>query len=199
MAVKGNAETSYRTGNVNLTPANIGALPLSGGTITSNLTVNGTIKFGKFTCDSTNNNVILSSTGMHLKSSNSAVYCKGTGTYSMNPDGTTYQPVFASAFTQNSSKRYKENFSDITTEEAKKLLDIKTYHFDYIDGKKNQSGCIAEEVEGIFPEICVYGRESEDDEEDVLIGLSYDKFVPYLIKIVQIQQNEIDKLRRLIG
>lgn len=44
--VKGNAETSYRTGNVNLTPANIGAaaashthnyLPLEGGTLTGNL------------------------------------------------------------------------------------------------------------------------------------------------------------------
>ena len=32
--VKGNAESSYRTGNVNLTPANIGALALSGGTMT---------------------------------------------------------------------------------------------------------------------------------------------------------------------
>jgi hypothetical protein len=44
--VKGNAESTYRTGNVNLTPANIGAaeashthsyLPLSGGTLTGNL------------------------------------------------------------------------------------------------------------------------------------------------------------------
>lgn len=31
--VKGNAETTYRTGDVNLTPANIGALPTTGGTI----------------------------------------------------------------------------------------------------------------------------------------------------------------------
>lgn len=45
--VKGNAETAYRTGNVNLTPANIGAaaashthsyLPLSGGTLTGTVT-----------------------------------------------------------------------------------------------------------------------------------------------------------------
>lgn len=44
--VKGNAEATYRTGNVNLTPANIGAaaashthdyLPLAGGTLTGNL------------------------------------------------------------------------------------------------------------------------------------------------------------------
>lgn len=37
--VKGNAESSYRTGNVNLTSANIGALALSGGTLTGNLTI----------------------------------------------------------------------------------------------------------------------------------------------------------------
>lgn len=36
-AVKGNAESSYRTGNVNLTPANLGALPTSGGTMTGAL------------------------------------------------------------------------------------------------------------------------------------------------------------------
>ena len=35
--VKGNAENSYRVGNVNLTPANIGALALSGGILTGNL------------------------------------------------------------------------------------------------------------------------------------------------------------------
>lgn len=44
IAVKGNAETSYRTGNVNLTPKNIGALPASGGTINSSDMVPLTIK-----------------------------------------------------------------------------------------------------------------------------------------------------------
>ena len=39
VAVKGNAESSYRTGNVNLTPANIGALALSGGTLTGNVRI----------------------------------------------------------------------------------------------------------------------------------------------------------------
>ena len=39
--VKGNAESTYRSGNVNLTPANIGAMPLGGSiTLTSDLTIN---------------------------------------------------------------------------------------------------------------------------------------------------------------
>lgn len=45
--VKGNSESSYQTGNVNLTAANVGALPISGGTISGNLTVTGTITGSK--------------------------------------------------------------------------------------------------------------------------------------------------------
>lgn len=41
--VKGDAETTYRSGDVNLTPANIGALALTGGTLTGNLILNNNI------------------------------------------------------------------------------------------------------------------------------------------------------------
>lgn len=40
--IKGAAESTYRKGNVNLTPANIGAVALSGGTMTGTLTVKTT-------------------------------------------------------------------------------------------------------------------------------------------------------------
>ena len=39
--VKGDKESTYRTGNVNITPANIGALPTSGGTLTGNISIQG--------------------------------------------------------------------------------------------------------------------------------------------------------------
>ena len=42
--VKGNAETSYRTGNVNLTPANVGALALTGGTLSGSVLISATGK-----------------------------------------------------------------------------------------------------------------------------------------------------------
>jgi hypothetical protein len=49
--VKGNAETSYRTGDINLTAANVGALPLTGGTLTGDLNVEN----GNVTIQSTTN------------------------------------------------------------------------------------------------------------------------------------------------
>lgn len=42
--VKGDKETEYRYGNVNLTPENIGALPIGGGTLTGNLQVGEKVK-----------------------------------------------------------------------------------------------------------------------------------------------------------
>lgn len=43
--VKGNAEDNYRVGNVNITPANIGALALTGGTVSGNI-INAQTKTG---------------------------------------------------------------------------------------------------------------------------------------------------------
>lgn len=49
--VKGNAETAYREGQVNLTAANIGALPITGGTVSgsttfsNNVTINGELNY----------------------------------------------------------------------------------------------------------------------------------------------------------
>lgn len=43
--VKGNAESNYRTGNVNITPENVGALSLSGGTLSGKLNPAGGIAY----------------------------------------------------------------------------------------------------------------------------------------------------------
>ena len=60
--VKGNAESSYRTGQVNITPANIGALPLSGGTLTGNLVIAHAAS-ATMTADSTNPKITFSESG----------------------------------------------------------------------------------------------------------------------------------------
>ncbi len=51
--VKGNAESTYRSGQVNLTPANVGALALSGGTMT------GSINMGQSGASTTSENIVL--------------------------------------------------------------------------------------------------------------------------------------------
>lgn len=54
--VKGNSESTYRTGQVNLTCENIGALPAAGGTLSGNIT------------PKTNNTLLLGSSSMKFKS-----------------------------------------------------------------------------------------------------------------------------------
>lgn len=67
--VKGNAESNYRTGNVNLTPENIGALSLAGGTMTGNISYKGTkgtypiIKFIDNPSDSYGNGIVIGGGG----------------------------------------------------------------------------------------------------------------------------------------
>ena len=107
--------------------------------------------------------------------------------------GVTYKPIHASAFVEQSIKSSKENFSSITDEEALNLLKIPPMHFDYINGEKNQSGLIAEDVEPFFPEICAYQTDSETGEKK-LFGLDYSKFSPYIVKLLQVQEERIERL-----
>lgn len=44
-SVKGNAESTYRTGEVNITPENVGAVPITGGNVTGVLTVTGNTQY----------------------------------------------------------------------------------------------------------------------------------------------------------
>lgn len=106
-----------------------------------------------------------------------------------------WRPVYASAFSVQSSRRFKENIKDISLDEANKIYEINPVKFDYINGEKNAAGVIAEEVEPLFPNVCSYSKDNPEDEEEQLFGVDYSKFVPYLIKIVQEQKKEIDELR----
>ena len=101
-----------------------------------------------------------------------------------------------------SSRHAKENIKEITDEEAKKLLETKPVSFDFKDGTKDKRGLIAEEIEEIYPNLVNYPvgtsketYEYDENEPDKVIGLDYIGFIPYLIKMVQIQQKEIDELK----
>ena len=121
---------------------------------------------------------------------------------SRNTANSAWTPVFASAFTTQSSKRYKDNIQPVTDERALQLLkvDVKTY--DYIDGivepdvQYDLTGVIAEDVVKIIPEAVTY---REIDGQQVPDGVDYAKFVQYLIRMMQIQQEEIAFLKSTLS
>lgn len=111
-----------------------------------------------------------------------------------NRNDSAWVAVNALSFNQQSSRRYKKNVTDMTEGEAKKILQYRVVDYDYkneADGTGCQ-GLIAEEV----AEICEYPVYRKPD--GTIEGLDYSKFVPQLIKMVQIQQTEIDELRQTI-
>lgn len=129
----------------------------------------------------------------------SAIYCQSDWS------GSSYAPVYGTSFTNPSSKLVKENVVDMPEEEAKKILRLKPVDFDYIEaygGEKNQHGLIAEDTLDIIPS-CVtipegYSEKEFDAEKGIrnkVLAIDYSKLVPYLIKMVQIQQEEIEKLK----
>lgn len=116
-----------------------------------------------------------------------------------------YATVYGASFTNPSSKLVKKNVADLSKEEAKKILQLTPVSFDYIKefgGDKGQRGLIAEDVLNIIPS-CVqipdgYSEEEFDASKGIknkVLAIDYSKLVPYLIKMVQIQQEEIEKLK----
>lgn len=103
----------------------------------------------------------------------------------------------AGSFSSQSSIHAKENIKDISDDEAKKILELRPVSFDYKNGgTKDQRGLIAEEVLDILPNM-VIGADIEYNEDEPwnTPSIDYSRFVPYLIKMIQIQQREIDILK----
>lgn len=103
----------------------------------------------------------------------------------------------------SSSREYKENIEPITEEEAKKILRVPIYSYDYKDnfgGDKNQYGTIAEELLDIIPyavnvpEEYVERFDPENKTNQALITIDYWKLIPHLIKMIQIQDRRIQEL-----
>ena len=100
-------------------------------------------------------------TGIALVGAGSNMYCRllvqndGGDTYLAtngafyisNGNNSARAPIYASAFTQSSSRRVKKNIEDMTEIEAKKLLDVEVKSYDYInpDMPDGCFGCIAEQ------------------------------------------------------
>lgn len=121
------------------------------------------------------------------------------GTSVVNLANNRFVEIRASAFTQASSKRYKENIKDMVKDRAEKLLELRPVTFDYKDDSmmigKNVTGLIAEEAIEIMPEIVATKLINGERVPD---SIDYSKIVPYLIKIIQKHDKQLSDLTKLI-
>lgn len=158
-------------------------------------TFSGTIRFSYRTfVDEICNN---SGTTLHLLG-NSFLNLRSGGIQCRNFGDTAWAGISASGFHNQSSRRYKENIKPMTEERAKRILSVEVNTYDYKDNvvdenQYDRTGVIAEKVVEIMPEVVSY-REIEGL-GNVPDSVDYSRFVASLIKMVQIQQDEIDALK----
>ena len=104
--------------------------------------------------------------------------------------------------TQGSSRKIKKNIKPMTDEEASKLLDLEPVYFDYIKeygGGKDHRGFIAEDVKSILPNLVLDESGDEKDHKHFLpASLNYIEIIPYLVKLCQMQQEQIDYLENRV-
>lgn len=156
-----------------------------------------------------NHKVVITAVGEFSAHNDSCILRSPYNVQCTNLAGNTYIPVFGDSFTNPSSRLVKENVATMSDEEAKKILKLTPVDFDYIEaygGEKNQHGLIAEDTLDIIPS-CVtipegYSEKEFDAEKGIrnkVLAIDYSKLVPYLIKMVQIQQKEIEGLKKKVG
>lgn len=116
----------------------------------------------------------------------------GYATRSVNKARNGYMPMHASGFVNQSSKRYKNPLGCMKPEEADKLLSLDVVKYDYISGDKGQYGLYAEDTYTHIP-TCVYKNEKGE-----IDGIDYTKLIPFLIKKVQMQDEEINYLKNMV-
>ena len=98
------------------------------------------------------------------------------------------------SLTQTSSRKVKKNITDMTSEEARKLLELEPVSFDYKEEAQgtDRRGFIAEDVAKVLPNVVT------PETENAPASLDYIQLVPYLVKMAQDQQKEIEELKKKI-
>ena len=214
-----NVTTSAISGNENLITsggaytAMAGRLSTGGGTLTGQLTMkadvvpSGSHNLGaqKSNWNSVWTQSLKSGGTLKLSSgaSSQAILCKGQDlrmlTYTSADDAAsmTYAPVYASKFNTSSSRRYKDYVRDITDEDATALLALHPIVYDY-KNKANGTNCEGLYAEDVYEEIPSAVTLAEIDGEMLPDSIDYSKLIPRMIRLLQMQQEEIQKLKEAI-
>jgi hypothetical protein len=174
-------------------------LPLEGGSLSGSLSVNGISNghgtpYGWLDFYSGENNMV----NMFIATNDGNRFTIRTQN---GCDGITFRPndgesdgnvsvvgsiVYTESCFQFSAKKFKKNITKIM--DADKLLSLEPVEFDYKDTGTHSVGLIADDVAKYFPNLIYY-------ENEKVTGLNYVGLIPYMIKKIQMQQEEIDELK----
>ncbi len=102
-----------------------------------------------------------------------------------NIEATGNSTITAYSFNAKSDRRLKENIIDYKPE--KSILDLPIKKFDFIDGPKNQIGCIAQDLKEICPEIV-------NENEKGYLSIQENKLIYLLLDEVKKLKNKVDNL-----
>lgn len=110
----------------------------------------------------------------------------GNGTYTFGSNLSVTGNVTATALTETSALRFKENIQeDIDSSIIDKLRPVS---YDWKENKEKDYGFIAEEVSELDSTLTT---ENEDGE---MLGIKYTKLIPFLVKKIQEQEERIKQL-----
>jgi hypothetical protein len=127
-----------------------------------------------------------------------ATYSTGAGAYRfyVGMGGTIY--ATSTTITAISDQRLKENIRDLD-DGLSTLLKLKPRKFDWIEGKgkdiKNDRGFIAQEFEGVFPDLIDTWKDEPPVGEEPYKAVRAD-LIPVLVKAVQELAAEIESLKQ---
>ncbi len=212
------------TGNITATSGKIGGFTISGNNLTSSgLTVqpDGIVKFGNYgqiryfssydraVCIEGNNaaGFIVGTGYVIYDGSELNVIGKVSASGDLDVGGTIYNDLPSSSGGEavywgestrrfvyhGSSERYKKDIETITDAEALKLLYLRPVTFRYKDNADMPStlqyGVIAEETQPIYPEMIGY-------KDGKINSMHYEQLFAPIIRLLQIQQQEINELKK---
>lgn len=171
-------------------------LPLNGGTLSGGLSLNGANLLNVNTVGGASAGLTIN--GAYSTGGANLFLAAGSYVYVSNSSNNAEVPLWH-LHLRCSSQRYKEHIMPIPESEARKILDVNVVTFDYKNDSQNSgtnvAGVIAEEVDKIIPYAVV---KIDLDGENVPDGVDYTKFIPYLIKLIQEQEQRITVLEELV-
>ena len=173
------------------------AMPKSGGSFTGAIYATALVSTGSARVDSK----LFFGTGsenygIYAESSTGYVRAWGLSGLKVTDNTGNLKPVSASNISGSSSRRYKHKIRDMDEDTAKRLLQLRPVGFEYkkeLNDPGPKYGLVAEELAEIDP-TCVYKGGNGQVE-----GINYTMLVPQLIKLCQIQQDQIDALERRLS